>query len=149
MTDAAMQADYCDLKIIKTRKVIQVVLEIPQEAGNAFIAAFGLPRSDKNVPVAIARLNEPTLLDLDVVKQIGKRPKGGKLAQRAGIVCGEPGFKKYLLSHHPYIEALGTPAQYLRSYCGVVSRAELDHDAGAAKLFDEMMREYSAWQSHG
>jgi hypothetical protein len=140
MTDAAMQADYCDLKIIKTRKVIQVVLEIPQEAGNAFIAAFGLPRSDGNVPVAIARLD---------TRAVAEKPKGGKLAQRAGIVCGEPGFKKYLLSHHPYIEALGTPAQYLRSYCGVVSRAELDHDAGAAKLFDEMMREYSAWQSHG
>jgi hypothetical protein len=140
MTDAAMQADYCDLKIIKTRKVIQVVLEIPQEAGNAFIAAFGLPRSDGNVPVAIARLD---------TRAVAEKPKGGKLAQRAGIVCGEPGFKKYLLSHHPYIEALGTPAQYLRSYCGVVSRAELDHDAGAAKLFDEMMREYSAWLSHG
>jgi hypothetical protein len=140
MTDAAMQAQYTHLDFVPTRKVAKIILEIPIEQADAFIAAFGAPRTDKSVPVAIARLD---------MKAVAEKPKGGKLAQRAGIVCGEPGFKKYLLSHHPYIEALGTPAQYLRSYCGVVSRAELDHDAGAAKLFDEMMREYSAWQSHG
>jgi hypothetical protein len=141
MTDAAMQADYCDLKIIKTRKVIQVVLEIPQEAGNAFIAAFGLPRSDGNVPVAIARLD---------TRAVAEKPKGGKLAQRAGIVCQEPKFLTFLTERYRgVVYNLQNPADCLRNLCGVDTRAELDHREDAAKRFDGLMREYSAWQSHG
>jgi hypothetical protein len=142
MTNAAMQADYCDLKIIKTRKVIQVVLEIPQEAGDAFIAAFGLPRSDKNVPVAIARL-DPTAK--------AEKPKGGKLAQRAGIVCGEPAFLQFLLDAHAteFRSWSEDPAAFVRCYARVGSRAELDHRPEAAQKFNNLMAEYNAWLSHG
>lgn len=146
MTDAAMQADYCDLKIIKTRKVIQVVLEIPQEAGDAFIAAFGLPRSDKNVPVAIARL-DPTAK--------AEKPKGGKLSQRAGIVCGENAFWRFLEQKKGVVgfatckERLGIAVHTLRNICEIDSRAELDHNPEAAAKFNNLMAEYNAWLSHG
>jgi hypothetical protein len=146
MTNAAMQADYCDLKIIKTRKVIQVVLEIPQEAGDAFIAAFGLPRSDKNVPVAIARLNPGE------VAWVKERKPGGELARRAGIVCGEKAFWKFLDDTpqvpNGVINADGA-ADELRSLCGIRSRAELDHNPEAAAKFNNLMAEYNAWLSHG
>jgi hypothetical protein len=138
MTNAAMQADYCDLKIIKTRKVIQVVLEIPQEAGDAFIAAFGLPRSDKNVPVAIARL-DPTAK--------AEKPKGGKLAQRAGIVCSDAGFAQFLSEFYGYRK--DRVVEGLREMCGVRSRADLDHNPQAALKFNNLMAEYNAWLSHG
>jgi hypothetical protein len=162
MTNAAMQADYCDLKIIKTRKVIQVVLEIPQEAGDAFIAAFGLPRSDKNVPVAIARLNTvsrpaATATTESAVTTDVIRPKGGKLAQRAGIVCGEAAFHKFMGLQYPrndwgplkkFDEELTTIR--VRELCGFIdSRAELDHNPDAARKFNNLMAEYNAWLSHG
>jgi hypothetical protein len=145
MTSAAMQADYCDLKIIKTRKVIQVVLEIPQEAGDAFIAAFGLPRSDKNVPVAIARLDPSAKAE---------KPKGGKLAQRAGIVCNENAFMSFLVikcgaDFSKWDDSEKAASFWLRKHCGVDSRAELDHRPEAAQKFNNLMAEYNAWLSHG
>jgi hypothetical protein len=138
MTSAAMQADYCDLKIIKTRKVIQVVLEIPQEAGDAFIAAFGLPRSDKNVPVAIARL--------DLAAKVEK-PKGGRLAQRAGIMCSDARFAQFLSESYGYRK--DRVVEGLREMCGVQSRADLDHNPQAALKFNKIFDEYNAWLQHG
>lgn len=130
---AAMQADYVDLRFVKTRKVMQITLEMPIEAGAAFVAAFGTPDPANGVPVAIARL-DPTAKP---------ERKGGKLAQRAGILCGEGAFQKFLrelCSRSDY-----DTATLLRSVCLIDSRADLDHDAEAARRFTDLEASYKAW----
>ena len=43
MTQAAFKATYSDLRFVKSRKVAQIVLELPLEQADGFIQAFGTP----------------------------------------------------------------------------------------------------------
>lgn len=57
MTDhAVFEADYTDYKLIKTRSVVQVVLEVPIEQWKLVVDLLGMPLPGSNVPVAVARL---------------------------------------------------------------------------------------------
>ena len=56
-TNRVMQGTYSDFKIIKSRNVAQVIIEIPLEIANDFISMFGVPRPDEEIWVAIAELN--------------------------------------------------------------------------------------------
>jgi hypothetical protein len=130
---------------VKTRKVAQLVIEIPIEAADAFIAAFGSPRPDKNVPVAIARLDPAAKAE---------KVKGGELARRAGIVCGERAFQTFLELNKQvpgttrvHVPDAENAAMILRRLCGVQSRAELDHNGEGAIRFNTIMSEYRNWQN--
>lgn len=134
---AAMQADFVDLKFVKGRKVMQVILELPIEAGAAFVAAFGTPNPSTGIPVALARID---------VNAKPEKPKGGKLAQRAGILCSEGGFKKFIAEQMgvEFIDDV-VAANFVREHCAVISRADLDHDKHAAVVFQNLVAEYNAW----
>ena len=136
---ATFKGDYCDLRFVKSRQVCQIVIEIPIEQGAEFVARFGTPLPGKNVPVALARIDENAV----------KEKKGGKLCQRAAILCGEPAFWKFLdekttsgLGHN---EDYST--HYLRGYCGVSSRRELDHNDEAGRKFFDLVAQYEVWKT--
>jgi hypothetical protein len=66
--------------------------------------------------------------------------KGGPLAMKAGILCGEKAFQNWL--------DVATPdAAKAKIYerCGIGSRVDLDHDEIAAAKFREMTVEYDVW----
>lgn len=56
MTDAAFHATFHDLKFIRTRKVVQVVLEAPLEHAPHIIEVLGTPNPAEEHWVAVARL---------------------------------------------------------------------------------------------
>jgi hypothetical protein len=57
MTAAAFEATFSDFKIIRGRKVAQVVLEVPLEAADTALRVLGgVPRPDAECWVAVARL---------------------------------------------------------------------------------------------
>ena len=56
MNNDVISADYTDYKVIKTRSVVQVVLEVPIENWRSVVDLLGMPLSGSNIPVAIARL---------------------------------------------------------------------------------------------
>jgi hypothetical protein len=136
---AAIQGDYAGLRFVNGRKVCQVIIEIPIEAGAAFVAAFGTPDPSKTIPVALARIDP----------SVKPEKKGGKLAQRAGILCSEGAFIMFLVEHifKKKIEECDPvdPVALLRSYCEVNSRAQLDHDEAAARKFLDLEASYKAW----
>ena len=139
---AAMQADFVDLKFVKGRKVMQVILELPIEAGAKFVETFGTPNPASGVPVAIARINH--WVDFPAKPE---KPKGGQLAQRAGIICNEGAFKKFLAERWPEMwkAAKDDAAVMIRVACNVDSRADLDHDTEAAAKFRDLEGKYNAW----
>ncbi len=137
---AVIQGDYCDIKFIKSRKVAVICVEIPIEAAGAFVDAFGTPMPDKNVPVALARLESPLNVEHE-------KPKGGKLAQQAGIMCGEAAFWRYLEVRGYLCENAEQAATALRAICDVDSRADLDHHMEPARLFYDLRASYNAWAS--
>ena len=73
--------------------------------------------------------------------------KGGPLAQRAGIICGEKGFWKFLIDRCGAvgIDSADSAAVAVRTRCGVTSRSELDHNAAAAENFRKIEGNYRLW----
>lgn len=128
---AALYGDYVDLRFIKTRKVCQVIIEIPIEQGSAFVEAFGTPNPATGVPVGLARLDP----------NAKSERKGGKLAQKAGIMCNEAAFAEYVRQN----KFDGNPVEYVYEFCQVTSRAHLDHDEAAARKFRDLELSYNAW----
>lgn len=143
--DAILQGDYTDLKFIKSRKVAVISIEIPIEAATSFVAAFGTPSPATGVPVAIARLQEPA-------KQEAEKPKRswGQLsrAEQAGIACNEPEFRAFLSSRNGSIAVVDgmDAAGYVRRFCRVKSRADLDVDQMAAASWDNLYSGFQRWK---
>lgn len=156
---AAIQGDYVDLKFIRTRKVAQIVIEIPMEQASTFMTAFGAPRPDGNVPVALARLDvkagkdEPGM-PFDVMAKAGEAIATGarkrSRAQEAGILCGDARFRRFMSEEIEPTEGiaifdLDMAADAVRRHCGVTSRSRLDTNPAAAQIWDRLADRYYAW----
>lgn len=135
-TPAAIQASYADYRRVKGRKVLQLIFEVPLEQAPQVHEVFGEPLPDGSTWVAVARI-DPT---------VKPERKGGKLAQKAGILCNEGAFITFLDESFCETKDEETAAMFIRNWCGVHSRADLDHDELAAKKFQDLLMTYEAWK---
>lgn len=123
---------------------LRITCDIEPGNAQAAFALFGSP----GTPMALAALKVGHAIPKDEQKPISEQTnspqKGGTLAQSAGIICGEFAFKNYAL-HKGYTGPEG-PADLIRNFCGVISRAELDHQPTAAARFARLMEKYRDWQ---
>lgn len=79
------------------------------------------------------------------VQQREQEPAPRKLSSIAGAMCENTGFRAWLEKEHG--EAMPnseSAAEWIRTVCGVSSRAELDTNTHAAALFREILGEYDA-----
>ncbi|RUV07996.1 hypothetical protein EOA79_02595 [Mesorhizobium sp. M1A.F.Ca.IN.020.03.2.1] len=75
-----------------------------------------------------------------------EKPKGGPLAQRAGIICAEKGFWRFLSEKYgKKPETADAAADWLRNHLQIESRAALDHAPVPAAGFREVEKEYRFW----
>ena len=109
---------------------ITVAVE-PRHATDAF-KLLGMP----GTPVALAALKVGTPLP-----EPEDKPKGGPLAKWAAIRATEPRFQEWLDVHS---EEAAT--RRVKSICGIVSRAELDNDPAAERIFKRQIME--PWRQH-
>lgn len=70
--------------------------------------------------------------------------KGAALARVAGQLCTSKRFQQWVIARAGTVP-MGVTAQehaavYIRKTCGITSRRDLDHHAGAAALFHERIR---------
>ncbi|WP_313193127.1 hypothetical protein [Shinella zoogloeoides] len=131
MDKLAISATFVDYRRIKGRKVHQIIFEVPSEKWQETYSVLGEPSIETSDWFAIAKMQgiEP------------EKAKGGRLAQRAGILSNEGGFAAFAA------EKFGKePVALIYDFCGVASRAHLDHDESAAAKFHELTREYDAWR---
>ena len=147
----ALSGEYADLKLIKTRSVMQVIIEIPVEQGEQIVRLFGIPQPGKPVHVALARLAEPNTIEPE------RRRTFDQLlpAQQAGIRCNEPRFRKFLQERHEtaWMLALSNnpddlteaAAVTVRALCGVHSRAELSQTPTAEIAWISLQQEFDHW----
>jgi hypothetical protein len=187
MTDlAAIQGTFADFKTVKSRSVVQIVIEIPIEAGKRAIDILGFPQPGAEIPVALARLDlkhvsapvassapaevpagangitSSPSLEGDVPAREdgipGHQPVTSRswneipYAQRAGIRCNEPMFQRFAFSEYGIgFEPTEPPkraeaaAGIIRKECGVCSRSEIKRGTEAARIFDDIERNYFAW----
>jgi hypothetical protein len=146
MTDAAIiQAEYVEWKMVKTRKALQLIFEVPLEHQAMVQAALGTPMPDTSTPVAIARMMTVAQLEKGI-DALAPAEKRGSLAQQAGILCNDPAFQRFM-GERVHLDLAGAEATavMVREYCGIHSRSELDSDEAAAAKFRDLRADFKLW----
>jgi predicted metalloenzyme YecM len=137
MTDdaAVTQGTFADFRLIKGRKVCQIVIEVPiEQADQALAALGGLPQPATEAWVAIARLETKE-------KVTPLKPDNTKLSFEAVMRCREQLFWKYL-----DVSNENEAAEAVRRECGVSSRAGLNTNPAAAIAWRLLDGQFLAWK---
>lgn len=141
MTAAAFAGTYADFKTVKTRSTFQVIVEMPIEQAEKFIAAFGMPIPGAERPVALALLNLPTDKPASSQGAPAERPRQrwGEMsrAQQAGILCADAQFQAWM-----DCETEMETAANVRGICGVRSRTYIDGDRLAEEAWDRLVASF-------
>lgn len=142
----AFKCCYSDWKLIKTRGVVQVVMEVPlADADAAYKVLGGMPDFSREVWFAIAPLKadaaEPAIPS-DTRKWPAMQP-----AQQAGIRSNDAVFAAFLKENRPddWHESQDAAA-CIRLICGVNSRAELGTNQKARVLWHQLDKHFQAWK---
>lgn len=157
MTAPAIKATFSDFRLIKGRKVAQLVFEVPIEgADQALETLGGVPRMDKEAWVGIARLDPakaaiaPLQPDTSLSREkIRKRFNTLPLKQQCAMRCGEPAFQKFLSEEHAAfpISDPETAASFVRGHCLVKSRSEIVEGSPAADKWLALDSAFSVWMA--
>lgn len=177
MTEAAaFQATYSDFRLVRSRKVVQFVFEVPLEAANyACDVLGGMPNPAAETWCAIARLDlkkasgplfdgegrpGPSTLAVNSEASPSASRRGEpsprkpvaaerRLAQRAGILCSEIPFRKFLEVELPgrIILTEDEAATAVREICHVASRSEIVIGTEEGHLFEQLLGRYEGWKA--
>ena len=152
MTDkpAVLSATFTEWKMVKTRKALQLIFEVPLEHQEEALRVLGTPMPDKETWVAIARLADKPVPEKERVAFADKFP-----AQQAGILCADWQFRSWLKQSHfasvltaedmvdwSDLEGQEQAALIIRTYCGVNSRKVLSTTPDALEKWEEILTEY-------
>lgn len=164
MTKAAIiSGSLVDVRNVGTHKSVKLTIHVPEELAMKVMEAFGWPTGVSPVAVAIARLDEPVsrrqspteerpgpALPLPSVPPVRAEKERRSFdilpcAQQAGILCGEPAFKKFLFEKFPKVwdSTLQDPGATVREICEVDSRADIKPDN---MMWKALVLAYRLWQ---
>ena len=158
---AAFQATFCDWKLIKGRKVVQIVFEVPLEgADEAYRVLDGMPDPGASVWCAIARLNiNATGKEGDAHPQPSEPHKAqpasqaspaaradNRLVKQACICCKQPVFQLFLRTSGMPVHNTEEAAVAVRLICSVDSRSKIVPGSPAAIAWDKLYSQYVAWR---
>lgn len=136
MTDAIVKGTYSDFKLVKTRKVIQMIIEIPVENHSIVTERFGIPQPHEEKWVAVA------LLD---TRKSEDNTRARNAIQQAGILGKDVAFGTFLKDKVP--ETIPTDpktiAQAIRTLTGVKSRSDFKTDERALISWERLVEEYN------
>lgn len=159
---AAFRATFSDWKLVRSRKVVQLVFEVPMEqADYAYQVLGGMPNPAAEAWCAIARLNpngkeeraDNTVLPPATPRSHDDKPAGGAKrpwhelspAQQAGILCKDPLFAKFMEVEYGTLPAGGV-AEKIRIECHVGSRGEILPGTRSAEIWRDIVSDFRSWQ---
>lgn len=152
--NAIVAGTFADMRSVKSRSVVVLMIEVPIERANDVVAMFGFPQPGAEVPVAVARLvmEQPKVEPPKAApKPADERTPWDALpkVQQAAIVCNDPEFWEWLHAQCPSARKIDAneAAEYVRFRCEVLSRKELDTDEAAATRWNELHGEFKRWRS--
>lgn len=140
----AVLATFVDARSVKSRSVMQLVLELPIEQADAALKALGgwpRPAESRWVGVALA----PKEREQAAKKERRDWPAVSPTEQ-AGIRCNEPTFWAYL-NTLSFVVGLNNEdaAEVVREICGVKSRKELNTVAAAGRRWTALEGSYQQY----
>lgn len=135
---AAFEATYSDWKLVKSRKVVQIVLEVPMEKADlAYQVLGGMPDHAAEAWLAVAKLDKTKV-------QETKQPRRWNelsVAEQAGIRCNEKAFLEFIRDSFQYQVANASEAAWwLRDRFSVESRKDIPRDK-----WEALDNEYQIW----
>lgn len=131
---AATLATFSDFRLVKGRKVAQLIFECPiEKADEALLALGGLPRSDLERWCGIALVEKPLILPTKPERHFTDMPR----SQQAGMLCQDQKFWDYVGARDA-----NHAASIVRMACGIKSRSELDTLSEPAKIWDQTASNY-------
>ena len=135
-----IRGTYSDYKLIKSRNVIQIGVEISIEKAEEFVSMFGMPQPSTEKWVAIAGLNEEV---------VNKNEEVVKTIQQAGMLCKEVNFGRFLRTQKKMLDVIpnqeDTIAKGLRAILGIKSRTDFHTDPVSVMTFNRLKSEYEKW----
>ena len=139
MTDAVIKGTYSDFKLIKTRNVVQMIIEVPIEQANQITTKFGMPQPNEEKWVAVALIKtESVPINNDASRAI----------QQAGVLGQDVAFGTWLSQTRNDVSVtpsnIASIQQAIRVICGVTSRADFKNNDKALETWKKL---YSAYQS--
>lgn len=159
----AFRATYSDWKLIKTRGVVQVVMEVPlADADAAYDVLGGMPVHGKERWFGIAALKSPAeearaTPDQDSPPKHSHpdRARREKMdwrdmqpAAQAGIRCNDPVFWRFLHEeHHLASQTKDYAENAVRNICGVTTRADLGTNHKARVIWKQLDDQFQAWKA--
>jgi hypothetical protein len=146
----AVSATFADFRIVKGRKVCQMVFETPiEQADEALKMLGGLPQPATERWCAIARMDMSKAASKEVIgDEVKQRRKFDSLPlpQQAALLCSQESFRCFLREAHNYnADTEDEAAEAVREICGVVSRSELTSNERAAGKFVTLQCEFEVW----
>lgn len=145
MTDkAAIAGVYSDLKPVKTRGVLQIVIEVPMERADEVTRAFGWPQQGESQWLAVARMaNEPAPEpEPQPQDKPQRRFEEMPRSQQAALKCQDDDFQEWIGARGRPEHRETDTIHHLRERLGVESRSQLDTNAEAAKRWDALLLRY-------
>lgn len=152
-TAAAFKATYSDWRLIKGRKVVQVVFELPLENANeAYAALGGMPNPAAETWCGIARLNTGGMAapvrEGEASNNEARRPPSRNPYQvRAVMLCKDGLFRRWLEIESKLDDVSEEDAAvYIRTKCGVKSRSEILPNTEAGNRLDIVESAFRCWR---
>ena len=146
MSSTAIRGVYSDFKIIKTRSAAQIVIEIPIETADRFIAMFGVPQPAKERWVAVALLYDKWTGDNGKEEEPPEERGDGPWSIRAlSVLVEQQRFRDFICSMHlPYANRLKkeTILDAVKEYVGIKSRREFRTNPEAVDIFVNLYKKY-------
>lgn len=152
--ELAIYGTFADLKSVKTRSVVQMIIEVPIEQAKQVVDVFGFPQPGAEIPVAVARMNPPVAKPSPAAPEKDTVPfHDHKLSWQAGVRCNDHRFSDFLKGHHASAWEAGDAGQepevvaavVVRYLCGVPSRADLNDDEGAGFTWKSLNAEFEEY----
>lgn len=154
----AIAATFSDYRTVKSRKVLQLIFEVPLEKSAEAFLVLGFPMPDDSSWVGIAKL-DPKLMTPGQPKgeasseqsRAAYAMKGGaeKAVTRASLLCKEMKFQRWLERHCAAKDIITeaeageeATAELLRACIGVSSRNEIASDPAACQRFLAVETQY-------
>jgi len=146
---SAVLATFVDARPVKTRSVLQLVLEVPIEEADAAMKALGgfpLPSESRWVGIALAPKDRPKDQPDETEK---KRRQFDSLqpSAQAAILCNDPAFLEFLFGDAGITYTPAGAAQEVRKRCQVESRSEFNTDPRAANRWEVLKRQFKQFQT--
>jgi len=143
MTDrAAFFGTYAEIRNVRSRKVTQIIVEIPIERYAEFVAVFGGPNPAEETCIALARMDGEHVAPSKPKRAFSDLPA----AQQAALACQREAFQRYVFEQKNGFDMSEVGAiSFVRAHCDVESRSELTTNADARKVWGQLYGEFNLW----